>query len=103
MLWLQHAAKPHGRVIVDAGAMAALRDRGVSLLPAGVTGVEGEFSSGDTVEILGPNREIIARGLIAFDSNEIPRMKGRSTKELAKEYGPEFERELIHRDDLVLM
>jgi len=103
MLWLQHAAKPHGRVIVDAGAMAALRDRGVSLLPAGVTGVEGEFSSGDTVEILGPNREVIARGLIAFDSNELPRMLGRSTKELAKEYGPEFERELIHRDDLVLM
>ena len=103
MLWLQHAAKPHGRVIVDAGAMAALRDRGVSLLPAGVTGVEGEFSSGDTVEILGPHREVIARGLIAFDSNELPRMLGRSTKELAKEYGPEFERELIHRDDLVLM
>ena len=103
MLWLQHAAKPHGRVIVDAGAMAALRDRGVSLLPAGVTGVEGEFSSGDTVEILGPYREVIARGLIAFDSNELPRMLGRSTKELAKEYGPEFERELIHRDDLVLM
>jgi len=103
MLWLQHAAKPHGRVIVDAGAMVALRDRGVSLLPAGVTGVEGEFSSGDTVEILGPNREVIARGLIAFDSNELPRMLGRSTKELAKEYGPEFERELIHRDDLVLM
>ena len=103
MLWLQHAAKPHGRVIVDAGAMAALRDRGVSLLPAGVTGVEGEFSSGDTVEILGPSREVIARGLIAFDSNELPRMLGRSTKELAKEYGPEFERELIHRDDLVLM
>ena len=103
MLWLQHAAKPHGRVIVDAGAMVALRDRGVSLLPAGVTGVEGEFSSGDTVEILGPYREVIARGLIAFDSNELPRMLGRSTKELAKEYGPEFERELIHRDDLVLM
>jgi glutamate 5-kinase len=103
MLWLQHAAKPHGRVIVDAGAMVALRDRGVSLLPAGVTGVEGEFSSGDTVEILGPHREVIARGLIAFDSNELPRMLGRSTKELAKEYGPEFERELIHRDDLVLM
>jgi glutamate 5-kinase len=102
LLWLQHAATPHGRLLVDAGAMVALRERGVSLLPAGVTAVEGEFSSGDTVEILGPSREVIARGLVAFDSEELPRMLGRSTKELAKDYGPEFERELVHRDDMVL-
>jgi len=103
LLWLQHAATPHGRLLVDAGAMVALRERGVSLLPAGVIAVEGEFSSGDTVEILGPSREVIARGLVAFDSEEVPRMLGRSTKELAKDYGPEFERELVHRDDMVLM
>lgn len=103
LLWLQHAATPHGRLLVDAGAMVALRERGVSLLPAGVTAVEGEFSSGDTVEILGPSREVIARGLVAFDSEEVPRMLGRSTKELAKDYGSEFERELVHRDDMVLM
>lgn len=103
LLWLQHAATVRGRLIVDAGAMAALRDRGVSLLPAGVTSVDGEFIAGDTIEICGPNQEVIARGLVAFDSEEIPRMLGRSTKELAKELGPEYERELVHRDDLVVM
>lgn len=103
LLWLQHAATVRGRIVVDAGAMAALRERGVSLLPAGVTAVEGEFIAGDTVEIIGPDRDVIARGLVAFDSDEIPRMMGRSTKDLAKEFGPEYERELIHRDDLVVM
>lgn len=103
MLWLAHASTPHGRLVVDAGAVTALVERGVSLLPAGVTGVEGEFSAGDAVEIAGQDGHVIARGLVAFDSSEIPQMLGRSTKELAKELGPEYERELIHRDDLVLL
>jgi glutamate 5-kinase len=46
---------------------------------------------------------VIARGLVAFDSEEIPMMLGRSTKDLAKELGPEYERELVHRDDMVLL
>lgn len=103
LLWLAHASTPHGRLIVDAGAVKALIERGVSLLPAGVTGVEGEFSAGDAVEIASQEGLIIARGLVAFDSAEIPQMLGRSTKELAKALGPEYERELIHRDDLVLL
>ena len=47
--------------------------------------------------------KVIARGLVAFDSEEIPAMLGRSTKELAQSLGPEYERELVHRDDLVLL
>ncbi|NDE71531.1 MAG: glutamate 5-kinase, partial [Actinobacteria bacterium] len=46
---------------------------------------------------------VIARGLVGFDSDEIPQMLGRSTRELARELGPEYERELVHRDDLVLL
>jgi len=103
MLWLAHASTPTGRLIIDAGAVTALIERGVSLLPAGVTAVEGEFSAGDAVEITGQDGRVIARGLVAFDSVEIPQMLGRSTKELAKELGPEYERELVHRDDLVLL
>lgn len=103
LLWLAHAATPRGRLILDAGAVTALKERGVSLLPAGVTAVEGEFSSGDTVELASVDGTVIARGLVAFDSEEIPVMLGRSTKELAKELGPEYERELVHRDDLVLL
>ncbi len=103
LLWLAHAATARGRLLLDAGAVIAIKERGFSLLPAGVSGVEGEFSSGDTVELVGPDARVIARGLVAFDSAEIPQMLGRSTKELAKELGPEFERELVHRDDLVLL
>jgi glutamate 5-kinase len=102
-LWLAHAATPRGRVTLDAGAVTALKERGVSLLPAGVTAVTGEFSSGDTIEIASADGTVIARGLVAFDSEEIPQMLGRSTKELAKELGPEYERELVHRDDMVLL
>lgn len=103
LLWLAHAATPRGRLILDDGAVVALKEKGVSLLPAGVTAVEGDFSSGDTVELVSGSGEIIARGLVAFDAEEIPQMLGRSTKELAKELGPEYERELVHRDDLVLL
>ena len=103
LLWLEHAATPRGRLILDDGAVSALQERGVSLLPAGVTAVEGDFSSGDTVELVSKLGQVIARGLVAFDSEEIPQMLGRSTKDLAKELGPEYERELVHRDDLVLL
>ena len=103
LLWLAHAATPHGKLHVDEGATKALRERGVSLLPAGTTKVIGDFSAGDTVEIVAPDGTVIARGLVGFDSSEIPAMLGRSTKELARDLGPEFERELVHRDDLVLL
>jgi glutamate 5-kinase len=103
LLWLAHASTPQGRLILDAGAVTAILERGVSLLPAGVTAVEGEFISGDTVELVGPDMKVIARGLVAFDSAEIPQMLGRSTKELAASLGAEYERELVHRDDLVLL
>ena len=102
-LWLAHASTPNGRLLLDAGAVAAILERAVSLLPAGVIGVEGEFSAGDTVELASQDGRVIARGLVAFDSSDIPQMLGRSTKELAKELGPEYERELVHRDDLVLL
>jgi glutamate 5-kinase len=68
-----------------------------------VTAVEGEFSAGDTVELADNTGKVIARGLVAFDSGEIPQMLGRSTKELAAALGAEYERELVHRDDLVLL
>jgi glutamate 5-kinase len=81
----------------------ALLEKNVSLLPAGVTAVEGTFDAGETVDLVDPNGQIIARGIINFASDEIPQMLGRSTKELAATLGAEFERELVHRDDLVIL
>jgi len=103
MLWLAHASTPRGRLTLDAGAVTAILERGVSLLPAGVTAVHGDFISGDAIELASADGKVIARGLVAFDSEEIPAMLGRSTKDLAQSLGPEYERELVHRDDLVLL
>ncbi len=103
LLWLAHATTPRGKLILDAGAVTAILERGVSLLPVGVTAVAGDFMAGDAIELVSPTGIVIARGLVAFDAEEIPQMLGRSTKELAKTLGPEYERELVHRDDLVLL
>ena len=103
LLWLAHASSAQGRLVLDPGAVTAILEKGVSLLPAGVTAVEGSFAAGDTVELASKDGKVIARGLVAFDSDEIPQMLGRSTKELAASLGAEYERELVHRDDLVLL
>jgi glutamate 5-kinase len=97
LLWLEHATTPSGSVTVDSGAVAALSVRRLSLLPAGITAVSGSFLAGDPVDICGPDGLAFARGLITYDSVEIPEIMGRNTKELASE------REVIHRDDLVLL
>jgi glutamate 5-kinase len=102
-LWLAHASSSSGKLTLDAGAVKALIEKSVSLLPAGVVAVEGVFDAGDTVDLVDASGRIIARGIVNFDSDEIPKMLGRSTKDLAAELGPEFERELVHRDDLVIL
>ncbi len=102
-LWLAHAARVRGRLEVDAGAVRAVRDRGTSLLPAGVVGVSGRFSAGDPVEIVGPDGVVVARGLVSYDATEVPALLGRQTADLAAELGAGYDRELVHRDDLVLV
>lgn len=102
-LWLEYASETRGKLILDAGAVTAIIERGVSLLPAGVTNVEGTFSAGDTVELVSQDGKAIAKGLVSYDSDEIPQLLGKSTKDLAAQLGAEYERELVHRDDLVLL
>lgn len=103
LMWLAYAARTHGRLVLDAGAVTALVERGKSLLPAGVTAVEGEFEPGDPVEIVGPDGTVVARGLVAYSSQEAPGLLGRGTAELRAELGEGYDRELVHRDDLVLV
>jgi len=102
-LWLAHATTGQGRIVLDPGAVEAVVQRRKSLLPAGVTGVEGEFAAGDPVDLCGTDGRVVARGLVNYDAGEIPELMGRSTRWLARELGPEYEREIIHRDDLVVL
>jgi glutamate 5-kinase len=88
--------------VLDDGAVRAVRDRGTSLLPAGITGVEGRFDAGDAVNLVDSTGAVIARGLVNFTADELPAMLGRSTRDLGRELGPEYEREVVHRDDLVV-
>jgi glutamate 5-kinase len=65
--------------------------------------VDGQFAAGDPVDLLDPTGRPIARGLVNYDSGELPGLLGRSTVDLAAELGPGYEKELVHRDDLVLL
>ncbi|MGW1397864.1 glutamate 5-kinase [Streptomyces sp. NPDC002405] len=103
LLWLQHASTPQGSLTLDDGAVRAIVEGRKSLLPAGIAAVEGEFTAGDPVELRDGAGRAVARGLVNFDAREIPRLIGHSTRELARELGPAYEREVVHRDDLVLL
>ena len=103
LLWLKHAAVARGSLHLDKGAVEAVVTRRASLLPAGITGVEGSFDAGDPVNLYDENGAIIARGLVNYDASEIPGLMGRSTRWLASKLGPEYEREVVHRDDLVIL
>src|SRR5687768_3039771 len=103
MMWLAHLAHVQGRLLLDNGAVKAVRDKGASLLPAGITAVEGHFESGDAVEMVAPDGTVIARGLVNYSADELPQMLGRSTVELGESLGRGFDREVVHVDDLVLV
>ena len=103
LLWLAHATEPKGGVLLDEGAVRAVVERRASLLPAGITGVTGSFTAGDPVDLVDPAGRAVARGLVNYDSDELPGLIGRSTRDLAEELGSSYEREVVHRDDLVLL
>lgn len=103
LLWLAHATEPLGTLVLDAGAVTAVVERRASLLAAGVTGLEGSFHAGDPVDLAGPDGAPVARGLVNFDAEELPALLGRSSRDLKRDLGAAYEREVVHRDDLVLL
>ncbi|BFU47139.1 glutamate 5-kinase [Krasilnikovia sp. MM14-A1004] len=104
LFWLAHATTPRGRLHLDPGAVAAVVARRKSLLPAGITAVDGSFAAGDPVDLVAAESGVpIARGLVNYDAVELPALLGRTTADLAAALGPEYEREVVHRDDLVLL
>jgi len=99
--WIAGSLEPRGTLVIDGGAVKALRS-GKSLLPAGVVKVEGRFGRGDAVLVRGPDGHEIGRGLIAFDAEDAERIKGRSSADIPAIVGFAGRTEMIHRDDLVL-
>ncbi len=93
--------KARGRITVDAGAVAAL-GRGKSLLPAGVTAVEGAFRRGDPVDVLGPDGAVVARALAGYDASEARTIMGHRSDRIAGLLGYPGRAALVHRDDMAL-
>ncbi len=103
LLWLEYATAARGLLTLDPGAVEAVARRKASLLPAGIVAVSGDFVAGDPVDLGDAAGQVVARGIVNYDAAEIPALLGRSTRDLAKELGPAYEREVIHRDDLVIL
>jgi len=98
-LWIAFAVPAEGVLHVDAGARRALAERDTSLLPVGVTAVDGRFHAGAAVELVGPDGVVFAKGLARVSSRVVERVKGRRTDELASaDRAP-----VVHRDELVLV
>jgi glutamate 5-kinase len=101
-LWIAGSLKTGGSFCLDAGALAALKN-GKSLLPAGVTAVEGQFERGDTVALKGPDGCEVARGLSAYGAPDARLIIGHKSREIGRILGYSGREELIHRDDLVML
>ena len=99
--WIAGALEPKGTLVIDAGAVAALR-RGKSLLPAGVVGIDGAFTRGDAVIIRGPDGAEVGRGLCAYDVEDAQKIRGRSSADITSILGFDGRAEMVHRDDLVV-
>ncbi len=101
--WIAYYHKAQGTIEVDEGAAQAITKRGKSLLPAGVRQVEGAFTLGSVINIRGPDGQIFARGLTEYSSDDIRRIMGRKTSEIATLLGQKDYDEIIHRDHLLVL
>ncbi|HJR23371.1 MAG TPA: glutamate 5-kinase [Dongiaceae bacterium] len=99
--WIAGSLKPSGTLVVDAGALAALKS-GRSLLPAGIVKVEGRFERGDAVVVADADGNEVARGLVAYSARDARHIMGHKSREIADLLGYRGRDEMIHRDDLVL-
>ena len=101
--WFTFFSKVSGRITVDDGARQAIVTAGKSLLPAGVTGVEGDFKRGDTVEIAGTDGVPFARGLVNYTGEECLKLRGCHSRDIHEIMGSDCETEMVHRDNLTLL
>jgi glutamate 5-kinase len=101
--WIAGSGRPEGRLAVDQGAAAALRDKGGSLLPAGIARVEGHFERGDTVLIVDATGSPLARGIARYDSADMRRIAGCQSGEIADRLGYTAGPVAVHRNDMLLL
>lgn len=101
--WILAETARSSRLIVDDGAVNALVRQGKSLLPAGITAVEGDFDRGQTVRIYAPDGREIARGLVQYRAADLRAIKGLRSTQIAEALGYDYGPEVVHRDDMVIL
>lgn len=100
--WIAFGATVCGRIHIDGGAVRAIQSNGRSLLPSGITGVDGNFGIGNTVSIIAPDGKEIARGIVNYAAAEVERIKGKKTTNIELILGYKDYDEVIHRDNMAL-
>lgn len=98
--WLAHLAHTKGSITIDTGAVEAVIGARRSLLAAGITEVTGSFEAGDVVDITSGTGTVHARGLSSFSAEEVRRMRGKKTAQLGEELGEDYQRPVVHTDDM---
>ena len=101
--WIEFTLKARGALVVDNGARQALLAMGKSLLASGVASVEGDFESGDAVEVKGLDGRVFGKGLVNYHFHEVEKIKGCKSSEIENILGYKFYDEVMHRDDMVLL
>ena len=101
--WIAYTLRPMGRLFLDEGCVAAVKERGTSLLPSGVKSIDGDFGRGDAVSLCAENGAEFARGLTEYGADEMRRILGKRTAEIERILGYKYTDEVVNRDDLVLL
>jgi len=101
--WIAFGRLSRGTVQIDEGAVRAILEKGSSLLPAGITAVEGEFPAGATVSVADESGQVLARGIANYDADTLRRIMRMHTPEVRQALGARCREEVIHRDNLVVL
>lgn len=100
--WIAYSSRPKGSITLDDGAVKAITEMGKSLLPTGITGIEGNFEVGDSVNCLNSHGKRVAKGLINYSSADMNKIMRRKTSEIEQILGYKYSDEAIHRDNMVV-
>ena len=101
--WILYGLTPKGEIIIDEGAKEAIKDKGKSLLAAGIVDVKGNFMAGETVKVIDKNGNFVGQGIVKYSSGVLKTIKGKKTKEIERILGFLPFEEVIHRDDLSII
>jgi len=101
--WILAGSSPTGILTVDLGAVEALEKSGRSLLPAGIVDIQGSFRRGETIQIMTPDQQDLARGIVRYSSRDLERIKGHQSEEIPQILGYYYGDVAVHRNDLILL